>query len=932
MGLVSDAATQVQVSTTAPTPSPVPATPWAQPASEILALLETNPVSGLAETEALLRSAKYGPNSLPEEEEQSAVQALLEAFKDPLAIILTLAAILSAIIGLTQRDTEELNQAVLIMGIVVFMTLVGYFTDRSAGNELAKLKDLQKVFARLIRDAQQIEVESKVVVPGDIIFLVQGARVPADARIVEAVNASANEALLTGEPFDVTKTNDPVPAETPLSKRTNMVYAGTFVTSGNITAIATGTGINTELGKIWQELRSTEDTQTPLEQQLDQLGKLLLVGTLVVCVLIVLIYIVFQQYPILDALVVAVALAIAFIPEALGAIITIALALGVREMVQKKAIIRHLRAAEGLGSVSVVCSDKTGTITFGKMSATHIWTFDTDEVRADIETLKDKKGEFERLLDIVRFCNNLADASEQALGKLAESAGYAMSADLRVNRVIEYPFNSERKMMSTINVNDNGQHRLHAKGASDRLLTRCEYVIKDGKQVPITNEDREKIMLCGARFEGEGYRVLAFAERELSGEIQPDSHAHERELTLVGLVALSDPARPEVRQTVEGLRRAGIVAKMITGDSPVTAVSIAKDVGILREIPTPKCVIDGPTIQQMTAQGVEKLSLEDLDRIANCNIFARVTPSDKVSIIRALQRKGLLVAMTGDGVNDAPSLKQANIGIAMQAGTDLAKEVADVVLTGPYEAIAGAVQVGRTILYRARLYIHALLSTNAAEVCTFIVAALAGWPVPLTAVQLLVINLLGDSWLSIALATEKPEANVMQKPPRPASEAVITPFMWFSIGLQAVIATVVMAAAFLIARNYTQTSGLAQANPKEALAIQQTAIFAAFMIQKILRSAFTARSLNYNLWEIGFFSNKWTLYAAGLTVLVALAAIYILPVGMRPLPAEIIPSLLALGLIPPVMEEVVKFVRKIQNPALTSEQPTPMPGTTQFAE
>jgi len=884
---------------------------WGYDESLALANLKVDKLVGLSDQEVAARCAQYGLNSLPEEEPESVWQSLIEAFTDPLALILTLAAALSAVIGLVEGKTQELQQAAWIMGIVIFMTLVSYFTDRSASNELAKLKDLQKVFARIIRGGKQIQVESKEIVPGDVMFLTQGSRVPADARIVEAVNATVNEALLTGEPFDVSKDSAPLPGDTPLSKRANMVYAGTFVTGGNITAVATGTGVKTELGKIWEELRTTEDSQTPLQRQLEQLGKMLLIGTLVVCVLVVLIYIVFQQYPILDALVVAVALAIAFIPEALGAIITIALALGVREMVQKKAIIRQLHAAEGLGSVSVICTDKTGTVTYGKMTATHLWNFDAGEVR--LVDFKPGGMGFTELLDIVRYANNLADPSEMALAKLAETAGMAITAEERASREAEIPFNSSRKMMSTVNVNARGQRMLHTKGAPDRLLARCTYVVKDGKQIRLTDEDRQTIEDQERNYEREGYRVLAFANRVLTPDMRQVTDAYENDLTFVGLVALSDPARPEVHMTVEQLKKAGITAKMITGDSPVTALSIARDVGLVPKNATQDAVLEGVEIQAMAENGVDGMAQEDVDRIARTNVFARVTPSDKVTIVKALQRSGALVAMTGDGVNDAPSLKAANIGIAMESGTDLAKDVSDVVLTGTYEAIASAVQVGRTILYRARLYIHALLSTNASEVLTFVIAALAGWPVPLTAIQLLVINLLGDSWLSIALATEKPEANVMNKPPRPANEGVITRYMWFSIGVQSVVATFVMAMAFLIARNETRAMGLADTSA-QALAIQQTAIFIAFMVQKILRSAFTARSLNFNLWEIGLFSNKWSLYAAVITVVIALAAIYLIPVGMTPVPAAILPTLFGLGLLPPVVEEAIKFIRKQVRP------------------
>jgi Ca2+-transporting ATPase len=912
---------KVETQTTAPPASNGKTeTPWwASPTQEIMRTLRADRTNGLSEQEVQSRRQEYGWNSLPEEEAESVWQSLFEAFKDPLAIVLTVAAILSAVIGLVRGETEELQQAGWIMGIVIFMTLIGYFTDRSASNELAKLKDLQKVFANIIRGGKQIQVESKDIVPGDMIFLIQGSRVPADGRIIDAVNASVNEAMLTGEPFEVQKASEALPADTPLSKRTNMVFAGTFVTTGNITAVATGTGVNTELGKIWQELNTTEDTQTPLQKQLDQLGRTLLIGTLIVCVVVVLIYIFFQRYDPVDALVVAVALAIAFIPEALGAIITIALALGVREMVQKKAIIRKLRAAEGLGSVSVICTDKTGTVTYGRMTATHMWTFDTGEVRTEATAFKKHSAEFQKLLDVVRFNNNLADPSEIALGQLAEMAGYKMTADLRAAREAEIPFSSTRKMMSTVHVNEQGRRALRSKGASDRLVNRSKYVIKNGSQIEFSEEDRKKVMDQVLRFEKEGFRVLAFADRDLTPDIKQFSDSDETDLTFVGLVALSDPARPEVRATVEHLRRAGITAKMITGDSPNTALSIAKDVGLVPANAGLEAVIDGPEIQRLAANGVDAMPQSDLERVARTNVFARVTPSDKVTIVKALQRGGALVAMTGDGVNDAPSLKQANIGIAMESGTDLAKDVSDVVLTGTYEAIASAVQVGRTILYRARLYIHALLSTNGAEVLTFIVAALAGWPVPLTAIQLLVINLLGDSWLSIALATEKAEANVMTRPPRPSNEPVITPYMWMSIGLQSIVATFVMTMAFLIAREYSRSNGLDDLNA-EALAIQQTSIFVAFMIQKVLRSAFTARSLNFNLWEIGFFSNKWSLYAAVVTILIALAAVYILPVGMRPIPGDLFFKLIGLGLIPPLVEEAFKMIRKQTRPRVQVTQ------------
>lgn len=906
---------------------------WAQQDRDVVAALSSDAVNGLDEAEVSARQTTYGFNSLPEEERESVWESLKEAFTDPLALILTAAAIISAVIHISKGEYSEIQQSVWIMAIVVFMVLVGYLTDRSAGNELEKLKALQKTTARAIRTGRQVDLEAKELVPGDLIVMVQGDRVPADARVLRVINATVNEALLTGEPEPKEKIITPLDAETDLANRDNMIFAGTYVESGNLSAVVTETGLNTELGKIWDELNSVEETQTPLQRQLEQLGKLLMIGTLILCVLIVLIYVIFQSYNIIDALLVAVALAIAFIPEALGAIITIALALGVREMVNKHAIIRKLRAAEGLGSVSVICTDKTGTVTFGRMTATHLWTPDTGEVQVGRENLARYNGHFTRLIDVVRLCNNLSDPSEVALGKLAEMAGFTISPEDRANRAMEFPFNSAVKRMGVVHHNDNGVkgRTYRAKGAPEILLTRCTHVLKDGQPVPLTPVERDAIRHQLVRFESQGFRVFAFAEAALDESIQEPGAFDEQGLTFVGLVALSDPARPEVRDTVHRLSAAGITAKIITGDSPLTALAIAKDVHIVPQNATQQDVLEGRELQAVVAEAAAKLGKpleyenadeikqlvavlpeETVQRIAKTNVFARVTPRDKVFIVQVMQRAGQLSAMVGDGVNDAAALKQADVGIAMSTGTDIAKDVSDVVLTGTYSAIAAAVQVGRTILYRARLYTHALLSTNGAEVGLFIVAAVAGWPIPLTALQLLVINLLGDSWLSIALATEREERDVMQKPPRPAAEPVITPYMWRSIAVQSVVVTILMAIAFVITGNFAAALGW---DAETTLSAQRTAVFVTFMVQKILRSAFTARSLRFNLWQIGFFSNKWSLYAAALTVGIALAAIYVLDIGMMPLPSALLPTLIALGFIPPVLEEAIKYARRRLAPA-----------------
>ncbi|MEK7127680.1 MAG: cation-translocating P-type ATPase, partial [Patescibacteria group bacterium] len=652
----------------------------------------------------------------------------------------------------------------------------------------------------------QITVPVGDLVPGDLLFLSEGDQVGADGRIIREVGAYTNDLVLSGESLPVKKTADIMPEDTVLAERKNMVYRGTFVTGGTIYAVVMATGINTEMGKIARDVTSAEVNLTPLQIQLEKLGKNISIITIILCLLIISIYI-RRGMPLISALITAVSLAIAFIPEALGAIMVVALALGVKEMVKEKAVVKKLHAAEALGSVSVICTDKTGTITLGQMKATHVWTID------------DKKETYDKILEVILDCNNFIGPTEKALAEL-------LTSNIRHERVSEIPFSSVHKFMQTV-VKINGKLITNIKGAPEVVLQKCK-----------SQKSKVKILEKIREFEEKGYRVLGFAQNE----------------TFLGLVALSDPPRPEVFSTVENLIAAGIDPKMITGDSPVIALTIAKQTGIVDEKATIDDVLAGQDLQNVLYLA-QNGDVQSRRKIFETDVFARVEPKDKVAIIKVLQMQGLMVAMTGDGINDCPGLVAADIGVAVGTGTDLAKDVADVVLLGAYEALLGAVRMGRLILHRARLYIHALLSTNGAEVGIFMFAAVMGLPMPLTAVQLLVINLLGDSWLSMALAVEPAEKDLMRHPPRKATDGVITGYMWFSIGLQSLVATILIAGAFYVTRS-------------------STVVFLLFMTQKIIRSAFTARSFTRTIWELGFFTNKWSLAAAAVSTVIAVLAVY----------------------------------------------------------
>lgn len=740
----------------------------------------------LTSSEVQQNQEKYGLNELVEGKKKSTIQIFLEQFKDFLVIILIVAAVVSGILG----DAES---AIVILIVITINAILGTVQTVKAEQSLNSLKELSAPLAKVLRDGNVIQIPSKEVTIGDEVFLEAGDYVPADGRILTNASLKIDESALTGESLAVEKSEDTITGEVPLGDQTNMVFSGSFVTYGRGSFLVTAIGMDTEVGKIATLLKTTSEKKTPLQMNLDEFGKKLSIVILIFCGILFGVN-VFQGVNIGDSFMFAVALAVAAIPEALSSIVTIVLSFGTQKMAKEHAIIRKLQAVEGLGSVSIICSDKTGTLTQNRMTVEDYYVNGKRIPAAEID--RQALGQKE-LLRYSILCNDstnvdgveIGDPTETALinlgTKLGAEAGYVRG---KFPRTSEIPFDSDRKLMSTAHVLENGPVMV-TKGAVDVLLNRVAKIQKGTEVCQITQEDKEAIENQNQEFSRSGLRVLAFAYKPIQKD-QVLQLEDEDDLIFVGLISMMDPPREESKAAVADCIRAGIKPIMITGDHKVTAAAIAKRIGILKD-ESEAC--EGSVIDNMSDE-------ELMDFVDGISVYARVSPEHKIRIVRAWQNKGNIVAMTGDGVNDAPALKQADIGVAMGiTGSEVSKDAAAMVLTDDnFATIIKAVENGRNVYKNIKGSIQFLLSGNFGGILAVLYASLAGLPVPFAPVHLLFINLLTDSLPAIALGLEPHTKTVMDEKPRPMNESILTKDFLIKVGTEGFCIGLMTMLAFLI--------------------------------------------------------------------------------------------------------------------------------------
>jgi Ca2+-transporting ATPase len=915
------------------------------PPAEVVADLGTDIEAGLSEEQARERLEKYGPNELEEQPRPGFLQRLIGQFTDLVVLLLIGAAIVSGAL-------QEWYEAGAILLIVILNAVLGVVQEGQAEEALAALKKLSAPEARVIREGQTRVIPAREVVPGDVVIIEAGNYVPADLRLVEEANLQIEEASLTGESVPVHKVADAdIPVEAGIGDRRTMAYKGTLATYGRGKGVAVETGMTTQIGLIAEMIQSVEEEQTPLQQRLDQLGAWLVYGALIICGIVFLVAFgraaaqsaralgmtgfgaffgslgdpaLLSQLgeAALQAFLTAVALAVAAVPEGLPAIVTINLAIGMREMARRNALIRRLPAVETLGSASAICSDKTGTLTQNAMTAVALSVYGKDiEISGrgyapdgafyiegeqvdpyqhdDVEQLllgamlaSDARLEEHREDGVVSY-RVVGDPTEGALIVAAAKAGMRRERlEDAYPRVDELPFDSTRKRMSTLHRTLEGDdYLLFTKGAPDVLLDLVSHVYHNGKPTPLTPELEERIAQANEAMASQALRVLAVAQRrfdERPEELTPE--AHEKDLTFIGLIGMIDPPRVEVGAAIDRARDAGIRTVMVTGDYAETARAIAGQIGLLHEGGE---VIAGSQLQEMSDE-------ELVRHVENVDVFARVSPEHKVRIVDAFRQKDYVVAMTGDGVNDAPALKRASIGVAMGiTGTDVTKETADMVLTDDnYVSIVNAVEQGRIIYDNIRKFVYFLLSCNLAEIAVIFIGTLLGYPTILTPIQLLWLNLLTDGAPALALGVEAGDPNVMDRPPRRPNEPIIDRVMRVGMTVQTVFITAVTLGGFFM--------GLSQGGLSEARSIA----FTVLSFSELIR-AYTSRSEFYSVFRIGVFSNKYMQYAVLASIALLLLVIYVpflnpifetkmlTPVDW----AEIIP----LMLVPSAAAEITKF-------------------------
>ncbi|MCC6187940.1 MAG: cation-translocating P-type ATPase [Anaerolineales bacterium] len=947
----------------------------AEPVEVVESKLGTQIQTGLTPEEAGQRLAELGPNELREAPRPPFWRLVLQQFTSFVVLILIVASGISAVLG-------EWVEAIAIMAIVLLNAIIGVIQESKAEEALAALKKLAAPNATVIRGGAHTAVPSRELVPGDVVVLEDGNYVPADVRLVEAINLRIEEAALTGESVPVEKSaRGRLEADIPLGDRYNTAFMGTLVARGRGRGVVVGTGMHTQMGLIAQMLQTLDNEPTPLQMRLEELGKQLGTIALVICGLVFLVaawqqtdlavltgqgleaY--FHEYSteLSDFFLVAIGLAIAAVPEGLPAVVTITLAIGMREMVRRHALIRRLASVETLGAASVICSDKTGTLTQNQMTVVRVWV--DDRLFTVTGEGYDPHGAFllnDQQVDLTRYPGALTtlwaadlasdayleaagstdsaqayrvvgDPTEGALVVVAAKAG-ALKADLEraYPRINEVPFDSERKRMSTIldvvephrsdpspfheDSEAHGQiYVVTTKGAPDVVLKHCtHYQRMDDAPVPLNDALRARILAANAAMAKEALRVLAVAFRtvpEPPKDVSPE--AIEQDLVFLGMFGMIDPPRPEAPPAVSKARQAGIRTIMITGDYPDTAAAIARSIGLLQ-----------PGREVMPGAQLEALDDASLVKaLATTDVFARVNPQHKVRIVEALRQRHEVVAMTGDGVNDAPALKRADIGVAMGiTGTDVAKETADMVLTDDnFASIVSAVEQGRIIYANIRKFVFFLLSSNVAEIMIIFLATLAGLPSPLTAIQLLWLNLVTDGAPALALAMEKGDPDVMQHKPRPKSEPIVHGPMRLGIVVQTIAQTSAVLVAFGIGLLWhLGTTSLAAGNSIAALIAYdwsgidvQTAETMAFVTLSLaeLFRAFTVRSERISIFRMGFFSNRYLVGAVALSFALVLLTVFVPflnPIfNTHPLAGREWGVVLSLAILPAIAEEVTKW-------------------------
>ena len=887
--------------------APEPSMAYRLHASEVVGRLGTDERRGLSEDEARARLARYGSNELAAAMPVPAWRRFLAQFQDVLVILLLIATAISAALWLVERDAALPYEALAIFSVVLLNATMGYVQESRAEAAVAALRAMSAANASVIRGGERRSVPAAQVVPGDIVLIEEGDTIPADARVIESAALQTAEAALTGESLPITKDTAAIPDDVPLGDRDNMVFSGTAATYGHGKAVVTATGMRTEMGRIAGLLEQTPDETTPLQRELDRTGKRLGLVVVAIAVIMIVTIVVVEDVrdagSLVDVLILGVALAVAAVPEGLPAVVTAVLAIGVQRMARRNAIVRHLAAVETLGSATVIASDKTGTLTKNEMTVRIVVTasgravFDGSGYAPEGAVRAEGGGpmegalraELERALAAADRANNASivetagrwsvqgDPTEGALLVAARKCGLSADAlDERLPRVGEVPFSSERKLMSTLHRDTGEQDRgvVFTKGAPDVLLARCSRELVGEERRPLTPERRTQILETNDALAGQALRTLGVAGRWLTGDALADHAAHpdervEQDLVFAGLIGIIDPPRPEAKEAVARARAAGIRPLMITGDHPRTATVIAQELGLVGD----SRVLTGADLDALAPDARARA-------VADTSVYARVNPEHKLRIVEGLRQAGAIVAMTGDGVNDAPALKKADIGIAMGiTGTDVSKEAADIILADDnFASIVAAVEEGRGIFDNIRKFLRYLLSSNIGEVMTMFFGVLLAGPIgleggegavvlPLLATQILWINLVTDGPPALALGVDPPGEGLMQRPPRPPGEGVITARMWRGI----VFVGIIMAAGTLFVLDASLPGGFVAGAGD--LRYGQTMAFTTLMLFQIF-NVVNARSDEQSAF-VHLFTNRWLWGAMAGSLALQVLVIYV---------------------------------------------------------